>query len=197
MSDLYSNGVYRNGDDKADDKGFQRQAEKQSPKGAAEAREALSANSNPRGITETDRPGNGPVAGASREFRVRHALQGDERSASLDAQHDAARSQARRQWHSDRIHDIYSFLFAAPVNKPHQRPVAHTPSLSRTFLPGSNERGSSEGGRVGGTSAPNPTKGADAGAGLPSLLFFKSLFIALPLSLLLWLLTALVIRGLM
>jgi hypothetical protein len=203
MSDL-SNGVYLN----AGDKGLQLQAEKQSYKGAAEATEVVRTNRNPRGVAEKDRPRIGPVTGSGREFRFRHALQGDERSAALDAQHDAARSQARRQWHSDRIHDIYSFLLhevKAPVNQ-HRRLVAHTQSHSPHFpFPpglGSKESGPGEGRRVGGVTLP-PQVGRsdsgprDTGADLPSLLFFSGAFVVVPLSLLLWLLLALAIRGLM
>jgi hypothetical protein len=198
MSDLF-NGVYLNADDKADDKRLQLKAEKQSYKGAAEVTEVVRTNRNPRGVAETDRPGNGPFAGADREFCFRYALQGDERSAALYAQHHAARSQGL--YFSGPVDIRAWFDHEAPVNEPHQRLVAHTQSLSPLSSPG-QERGPGEGRRVGGVTLP-PQVGRsdsgprDTGADLPSLLFFSGAFVVVPLSLLLWLLLALAIRGLM
>jgi hypothetical protein len=203
MSDLF-NGVYLNADDKADDKRLQLKAEKQSYKGAAEVTEVVRTNRNPRGVAETDRPGNGPFAGAGREFRFRHALQGDERSAALYAQHHAARSQ--ELYFSGPV-DIRAWLdHEAPIGEQHQRLIARTKSHSPQlpFPPGlgSKESGPGEGRRVGGVTLP-PQVGRsdsgprDTGADLPSSFLFMGLLFALPLSLLLWLLLALGIWGLM
>jgi hypothetical protein len=199
MSDL-SNGVYRNADA---DKRLQLKAEKQSHKGASEATEVVRTDRNPRGVAGKDRPGNGPVAGAGREFCLRHALQGDQRSASFDAQHDAD-SEARLYWHW--AHGSFNAGLTEDYHERHQRLAAHTQSLSPhfPFPPGiGRKRGASgEGRRVGGVTLP-PQVGRsdsgprDTGADLSSLLFFTGLITALPLSLMLWLLLALGIWGLM